>query len=151
MSPTRAIGFLAVGALCASGAIIAADPPPSPLASCRPVHANDFFPAAARRLGLYGTVTVSFEINQQGRIDHTVVLASDSKYFTPAALTMLKGAQCEVPSQLPDSAGRRYTVDIEYLLTPCERLPKSEQAEAVLAYVCGSVIPGSHPTRGHGD
>ena len=152
MSGARGLSFLILGGLCASSAAVAADAPPPLIPHCKFVAAGAFFPMAAERLGLYGVVTVSFGIDSQGRIDHPVVVASDSKYFTETTLRLLRSATCEVPPQSQDNgSGNRYTVDLQYLLPPCEKLPKSAQAERVLFYVCGSLIPGAHPRRAHSD
>ena len=86
------------------------------------------------------------------RVGSIIVVASDSKYFTDTALRLLRSATCEVPPQAPDNgSGNRYTVDVQYLLPPCEKLPKSAQADGVLLYLCGSLIPGAHPKRAHSD
>jgi TonB family protein len=152
MSLARVLAFLVLSALSAIRVAVAADPLSTPLSFCKPVPAamhSDWFPTPARRLGLYGIVTVSFGVDAQGRIDHPVVVASDSKYFTTSALGMLKNLTCEVPSQ--DSAGRRYTLDFQYSYAGVEKLPKSAAAEDVIYITMSTMIPGSHPTRGHGD
>jgi hypothetical protein len=78
------------------------------------------------------------------------VLTSDSKYFTPAALAMLKTVRCEAPSQSQENAGRRYTMDFQFLYFGTEKLPKSEGAGQTVL-VRASVLPGSHTQRAHGD
>ena len=113
----------------------------------RPESGRDWFPDAARRMGLEGRVLVGFDISAQGRAKNVAVIWSEDRVFVPSAVEMVKGMRFDVPSDWTnEGAFRRWRLGIVYRLHPsCHSGEFAIPVETVV--ITGSRLVGApvHP------
>ena len=99
-----------------------------------PAPTADFYPLAARRLGIQGRVLVEFVISSKGRVTFppTVLLAEEPEgrvILQTAALSYVRQAQFDVPSDWQASGGaqHKFRFSVVFLLRPCREAEPCEE------------------------
>jgi TonB family protein len=121
-----------------------ADEPASPLAQCKGSPAFAFFPTPAKRLGIYGIATVSFQMDAQGAIRNVQVVEADSPLFADKARQLLASYRC--PATSADTA--THVIEFQFLYQPCTPLAPTDPSHSIVA-VCTTPLPQSSPVRAH--
>jgi len=109
---------------------------------------RDWFPAAAKRMGLEGRVLVGFDITAQGRVTNISVIWSENSVFDSSAVEMLKGARFSVPSDWANGGAlRRWRVGFVFRQSPgCQSAEFAIPVEPVV--ITGSRVTGAPPRPG---
>ena len=103
-----------------------------------------YYPDAAKRAGLEGTVLVAFDIVKDGRVANLSILFSDGGVFESTAKEYMSGLRFEVPSNWASSASRyqRYHIGFVFCIPPSD-LVETFGIAASPVTISTNRIPGS--------
>lgn len=107
----------------------------------KPDNSRDWYPAAAKRLGLEGRVLLGFDIKADGSPKNISVIWSENSFFEASAMEMLKAVRFTLPANWASSnASRRWRLGFVY------RLYRSCQSDQFAIPVEKVVITGYRQT-----
>jgi len=114
---------------------------------------RDWYPDAAKRLGLEGRVLLGFDMKADGRAKNISVIWSENSAFEASAVEMLKSVRFTVPANWKTAdASRRWRMGLVYRLYPSCRSDQSDQFAIPVdkVVITGSRLAGAPVRSGSG-
>lgn len=96
--------------------------PPTLTRSDHFIATDDYYPPAAKRVRVYGVVSVAFSVDARGSVIKRAIVYSDSDKLNFGALAVAGSLRYNVPDDWTTRGGEvfRYILNISFELSPCE-------------------------------